>query len=211
MRPTSGRITIGGHELGEMPLAVVGQRIGYVGATPYLFTGTLRDNLLLVLRHRPVRPAEYDEDEARRRTRQELEARRSGNIDLDPHADWVDYAGAGVENGEELTIRIVELLTRLDFETDVYNFGLRSRFDAGADPELTERLLEARGALRDRLAADGITNLVETYDPERYNTNASVAENLLFGTPIGPVFDFDALAGNSYVRDVLGRWGSPKI
>ena len=99
-------------------------------------------------------------------------------------------------NAEELSARIVELLTRLDFETDVYNFGLRSRFDAGADPELTARLLEARRALRDRLAADGITNLVETFDPERYNTNASVAENLLFGTPIGPVFDFEALAGN---------------
>ena len=50
-----------------------------------------------------------------------------------------------------------------------------------------------------RLVADGITNLVETYDPERYNTNATVAENLLFGTPIGPVFEFDALADNDYV------------
>jgi putative ABC transport system ATP-binding protein len=207
VRPTSGRITVAGRELSEMPLAVVGQRIGYVGATPYLFTGTLRDNLLLALRHRPVRPAEYSEAEARRRSRQELEARRSGNIDLDPHADWIDYGIAGVEDGGELTARIVELLTRLDFETDVYNFGLRSRFDAGADPELTERLLEARGALRDRLAADGITNLVETYDPERYNANASVAENLLFGTPIGPVFEFDALAGNTYVRGVLDRVG----
>ncbi len=207
MRPTSGRITISGRELGEMPLAVVGQRLGYVGATPYLFTGTLRDNLLLALRHRPVRPAEYGEAEALRRSRQEVEARRSGNIDLDPHADWVDYAAAGVASGEELPARIIELLTRLDFEIDVYNFGLRSRFDAGADPELTERLLEARGALRDRLAADGITKLVETYDPERYNTNASVAENLLFGTPIGPVFDFDALAGNHDVRAVLDKVG----
>jgi putative ABC transport system ATP-binding protein len=207
MRPTGGRITIGGRDLGEMPLAIVGERIGYVGATPYLFTGTLRDNLLLALRHRPIRPAAYDEAEARRRARQVEEARRSGNIDFDLHADWVDYAAAGVANVEELSARIVELLTRLDFETDVYNFGLRSRFDAGADPELTTRLLEARRALRERLAADGITNLVETFDPERYNTNASVAENLLFGTPIGPVFDFNALAGNHYVRAVLDKVG----
>src|SRR4051794_35261243 len=207
IRPTGGRITIAGHELGELPLAVLGDRVAYAPATPYLFTGTLRDNLLLALRHRPIRPAEYDEAEARRRARQEEESRRSGNIDFDLHADWVDYAAAGVANAEELSARIVELLTRLDFETDVYNFGLRSRFDAGADPELTARLLEARRALRERLAADGITNLVETFDPERYNTNASVAENLLFGTPIGPVFDFDALAGNHYVRAVLDKVG----
>jgi putative ABC transport system ATP-binding protein len=207
IRPTGGRITIGGRELGELPLAVIGRRIGYASATPHLFTGTLRDNLLMGLRHRPVRPAEYSETEARRRARQAEEARRSGNIDFDLRADWVDYEAAGVENAEELTTRIVELLTRLDFETDVYNFGLRSRFDAGADPELTARLLEARRALRDRLAIDGITNLVETFDPERYNTNASVAENLLFGTPIGPVFDFEALAGNQYVRAVLDKVG----
>ncbi len=61
------------------------------------------------------------------------EARRSGNIDFDLHADWVDYEAAGVENAEELSTRIVELLTRLDFEADVYNFGLRWRFDASAD------------------------------------------------------------------------------
>src|SRR3954471_12030896 len=207
MRPTGGRITIGGRELGELPLAVIGYRIGYASATPHLFTGILRDNLLMGLPHRPVGPAEYSETEARRRARQAEEARRSGNIDFDLHADWVDYEAAGVANAEELSARIIELLTRLDFETDVYNFGLRSRFDAGADPELTARLLEARRALRDRLAADGITNLVETFDPERYNTNASVAENLLFGTPIGPVFDFDALAGNHYVRAVLDKVG----
>jgi ABC-type multidrug transport system fused ATPase/permease subunit len=207
IRPTSGRITIAGRELGEMPLAVVGSRIGYASATPYLFTGSLRDNLLLALRHRPVRPAAYSESEARKHAREAEEARRAGNIDFDSHADWVDYAAAGVDNAEELTSRIVELLTRLDFETDVYNFGLRSRFDTGADPELTTRLLEARRALRDRLATDDIVNLVETYDPERYNTNASVAENLLFGTPIGPVFEFQSLAGNHYVRAVLDKVG----
>ena len=49
--------------------------------------------------------------------------------------------------------------------------------------------------------------MVETYDPERYNINASVAENLLFGTPIGPVFEFEALADNAYVLSVLDKLG----
>jgi energy-coupling factor transporter ATP-binding protein EcfA2 len=69
------------------------------------------------------------------------------------------------------------------------------------------QLLEARKALARRLAEDGITHLVETYDPERFNLNASMAENLLFGTPIGPVFDFDALADNAYVLEVLTQLG----
>ena len=206
-QPTGGRITIGGHNLAELPLAVVGRRIGYVGATPYLFAGTLRDNLLLGLRHRPIRAPEYDETTGRRRARQIEESRRSGNIDFDLEADWVDYASAGVANGEELSLRIAELLGRVDFGEDVYNFGLRWRIDPAAQPELTARFLEARHALACRLIADDITKLVETYDVEKYNTNASVAENLLFGTPIGPVFDFEALADNTYVLQILDKVG----
>src|SRR5271170_7238732 len=93
---TSGRITIGGIDLATLPVAVTGRRIGYVGAMPYLFAGSLRDNLLLSLRHAPVRPAEYDGAEARRRARQLFEARRSGNIDFDLHADWIDYEAGAV-------------------------------------------------------------------------------------------------------------------
>jgi len=205
--PTSGRITLNGQNIADLPLAVVGRRIGYVSATPYLFAGTLRENLLLALRHRPVRPAEYDEATARRRARQLDETRRSGNIDFDLEADWVDYAAAGVDDGAQLSQRIAELLERVDFAADVYDFGLRGRIDPAANPELTGRLLDARRALARRLVDDGITKLVESYDPERYNTNASVAENLLFGTPIGPVFDFEALADNSYVLYVLDKVG----
>lgn len=65
------------------------------------------------------------------------------------------------------------------------------------------QLLDAREALARRLAEAGITNLVETYDPERFNLNASVAENLGCGTPIGSVFDFEAFADNAYVAETM--------
>jgi putative ABC transport system ATP-binding protein len=205
--PSNGRITIGGTDLATAPLALVGRRIGYVNATPYIFTGTLRDNLLLGLRHHPVRQAEYSEEAAKRRIKELVEARRAGNIDFDIGADWIDYESAGAANTEELTLRIADVLAELGFEEDVYTFGLRGRVDPETDPEAAARLLEARKALSQRLIRDGITQLVETYDPERYNTNATVAENLLFGTPIGPVFEFDALAENIYVRQVLDKVG----
>ncbi|MGH7063661.1 MAG: ATP-binding cassette domain-containing protein, partial [Stellaceae bacterium] len=207
VRPTSGRITIGGLDLATAPVAVVGRRIGYVGATPYLFAGSLRDNLLLSLRHAPLRPAEYEPAEARRRARQQQEAQKSGNIDFDLHADWIDYQAAGVADHAALLRRITEILAALDSDNDVYALGLRWRLDPDAFPEAAAGLLEARHALARRLAEDGIANLVETYDVERFNANASVAENLLFGTPIGPAFEFDALAGNTYVRQVLTKVG----
>jgi ABC-type multidrug transport system fused ATPase/permease subunit len=207
VRPSSGRVAIGGHNLAELPVSVIGSRIGYVGATPYLFVGTLRENLLLGLRHRPMRPARYNDIEARRRTRELEEARRSGNIDLDLEADWIDYNAAGIADPAALSRRIAQILRRLDFEEDVYNFGLRWRIEPADKPEVAARLIEARRELARRLVADDITHLVETYDPARYNQNASVAENLLFGTPIGPVFDFDALSDNTYLLEVLGKVG----
>ncbi|HWD56795.1 MAG TPA: ABC transporter transmembrane domain-containing protein [Stellaceae bacterium] len=207
VQPSSGRIAIGGLDLAELPLAVVGRRIGYVNATPYLFTGTLRDNLLLGLRHVPVGTVAYGEELAKKRAKELLEARRSGNMALDIDADWTDYADAGVADADGLKLRVAEVLAEIGFEEDVYGFGLRGRLDPAANPELAARLLDAREALSQRLLRDGITDLVETYDPERFNTNATVAENLLFGTPIGPVFDFEALAENSYVRQVLDKAG----
>jgi putative ABC transport system ATP-binding protein len=207
VQPTSGRITIGGNDIAELPVAVIGRRIGYVGNTPYVFTGTLRDNLLLGLRHRPVRPAEYDETTAKRRARDLFEARRSGNIELDLRADWIDYESAEVADRAELTQRIAEVLARLDFEEDVYTLGLRGRLDPAEQPDVAERLLEARHALAQRLVTDDITKLVETYDLGRFNQNATVAENVLFGTPIGPVFDSDSLADNIYLLRVLDQVG----
>ena len=208
IRPTSGRITIGGTDIATLPTAVTGRRIGYVDATPYFFAGTLRDNLLLGLRHRPVRPAEYEPAVAKRRAVELYEARRSGNIDLDLHADWLDYEAAGVADREALSKAHhrgawpVSTLRRPSIA-----LGLRWRLDPEAYPEAAARLLEARRALARRLVEDEITDLVETYDADRFNFNASVAENLLFGTPIGPAFDFEALAENTYVLQVLTKVG----
>jgi putative ABC transport system ATP-binding protein len=206
-RPTSGRITIGGIDIASAPIAVTGRRIGYVGPTPYIFAGTLRDNLLLGLSHHPIRPGEYEPVAAKRRAAQLYEARQSGNIDLDLDADWLDYEAAGVSDREGLSRRITEVLARLDGEDDVYGLGLRWRLDPEAAPEAAERLLEARRTLARRLVEDGAAHLVETYDVDRFNSNASVAENLLFGTPIGPAFDFEALADNNYVLQILTKVG----
>jgi ABC-type thiamine transport system ATPase subunit len=65
--------------------------------------------------------------------------------------------------------------------------------------------------MRERLASLGIQDWVERFDPERYNRNATLAENLLFGTPVGRTFDIDNLAGNAYVRRVLRDTGMYEI
>jgi len=49
--------------------------------------------------------------------------------------------------------------------------------------------------------------LVELFDRDAYNTNMTVAENLLFGTPTDSTFEPDELPDNPYVRKVLHETG----
>jgi len=205
--PNAGRITIGGVDIATLHNAVVGRRLGYASSTPYIFAGTLRDNIFIGLKNRPVRTHAPDPARAKRIASRLLEARASGNIELDIEADWIDYEAAGVADEDELTRRCVELLRRVDLDEDVYGFGLRGKIDPLKRPEVAECLIEARHALAKCLEEDGITHLVEPFHPERYNTNASLAENLLFGTPVGPAFEFDQLAQNTVVLRVLDKVG----
>lgn len=46
-RPDSGTVSIGGHDLRDVPVAWVRAQMGVVAQDTYLFTGTLRDNLLI--------------------------------------------------------------------------------------------------------------------------------------------------------------------
>jgi energy-coupling factor transporter ATP-binding protein EcfA2 len=89
----------------------------------------------------------------------------------------------------------------------VFQLGLRGSIDPKKHPTIAGRILEARQALLRRIA-DGdsaMHALIEPFDPERYNTNASLAENLLFGTPIKPEFEVDRLAENAAVLAVLDQ------
>ena len=203
--PSSGRISVDGHDLAAMPTAVIGRRVGYVGPAPYLFAQSLGDNLVASLKHQPLREKQYEGPRAKKRLSQLREARLSGNLDYDLEADWIDYEAAGVGDGASLSERVMEVLRLVDLDHDVYLLGLRGRIDPQTRADAAAAVLEARKALRQRLERDKLTSLVEPFDAGRYNSNASVAENLLFGTPVGPAFELNELASNTYVLQVLEK------
>ena len=203
--PTSGRLLIGETDLNSLPLAISGRRIGYVGPISYLFSASVKDNLLVGLRHHSHRLGDGPEGEKTKRAAEE--ARKSGNIDYDPAGDWVDYRQAGVADAAELETRVVDVLRLVDLEEDVHLFGLRGRLDPEREPDAAQRVLEARRVLAERLEQDGLAHLVERFDPDRYNANSPISVNLLFGTPIGANFEGDALARSPYVKSVLDRAG----
>ena len=200
--PTSGRLLLAGHDLTKLPESVTGRRLAYVGPNAHLFSASVRDNLLYGLKHRPLREPDYDGAAADARARAVHEAELTANVAFDPAADWVDYAAAGAE-GAALTARMFQVLHDFGMDEDIYDMGLRGSIDPDRRPDLADSALAARAALRKRLAEPELAPLVEPFDEDKYNGNASVAENLLFGTPVGPEFDIDGLAENAYVREVL--------
>ena len=204
LQPTSGRVMVAGEDLFQLPEAVTGRRMAYVGQGAQLFAASIRDNILLGLKHRPLRPPA---DERGERAARAAEAALAGNTADDILADWVDYAAAGVEDSQGMSRRLVELLHAFDLDREVYELGLRGVIDPAANPALAERLLQARCELRERLSHPDMAGLVEPFDAERYNENATLAENLLFGSPVGPEFEIDNLAGSDYVRAVLEKVG----
>ena len=205
--PSGGTIEIGGIDITRAPEAVTGRAIGYVGSSSYLFPRSVRENLVYALKHRPVTEAAYQGDAQREHAFQMREAVRTGTSLLDVNAEWVDYAAAGVSGPSEMEARIVEVLRVVDLDETIFELGLRSNADAARSGELAEPALSAREAMRERLGSLGIQDWVERFDPARFNRNATLAENLLFGTPIGKTFDIENLAKNGYVRRVLQETG----
>ncbi len=202
VEPSSGHISIGGQDLVQLPHAVTGRRIAYVSGTAALFSGSLRDNLLFGLSQRPVQPFAYEDADLRRFGRSQAEARRAGNIDFDLSADWVDYVQAGCTGPEDMLERIVEVLKMVQLDQIVYDLGLNGRLAVRGD-DAAEHLLDVRRAFEQQLKERELSHLVEPFDPSRYNLNGTVAENILFGTPVDPTFDADNLPSNPYLLRIL--------
>ncbi|MDP6343926.1 MAG: ATP-binding cassette domain-containing protein, partial [Alphaproteobacteria bacterium] len=203
--PHQGSFNLGGREAADLPEAVTGRRVGHVGAAAFIFAGSIADNLFLGLKHRPLAAVTYEGEAAALRDEYVSEAHRSGNIDYDPDADWIDYAAAGVDGPDALRAAGLRVLDMIGMDEEIYQFGLRGTIDPSRRPDLAEAMLRARAGLREHLAAD--PTLVEGFDPDAYNTNASVGENLMFGNPVDDTFDVEHMAEHPYVLQVLAEVG----
>ncbi len=207
LEPSGGSIQIGGQRLTQLPEAVTGRNIAFVGAAPYLFATTVRDNLFYGLKHRPLASRADGEEAQREYERYAAIAEAAGNIPDDPMADWIDYAAAGVADRAALERRALEVLTLVDMDDDMYQLGLRGVIDPKAQPQLAAEILKARTALRERLAREDQAALIEPFDETRFNDNATLGENLLFGTATDERLNPDRLAEQPFVGGILEKAG----
>jgi putative ABC transport system ATP-binding protein len=205
--PEQGRVTVNGEDLLTVPESLTGRRTAYASGDAFLFQGTIYDNLTYVLKHYPVGERVLDGAALTQREWAKVEARNAGNPDHDLHGDWIDYQTIGVDGPEELFTAMEQTLEAVQFSDDVFDLGLRASVDEKLHPAIPEHIVAARKALRTRLEEENLASLVTSFDPALYNAEATVAENLLFGTPMGPELSNVNLASNAYFRSVLSQSG----
>ena len=205
--PTKGRVAYDDQSLEDMPESVTGRRISFVGQQGFIFNASLSDNLYYGLKNRPQLALEREGEAAEAHELFMEEAELSGNSMMDSEADWTDFSSTGADSLASLRHEGLRALKIVGLDGDVYQFGLRGTIDPKASPELADKILSARHSLRDRLAEPDVADLIETFDQNKYNHNASVAENLLFGNVVGDTFDMEALGSNVHVVNVLDQIG----
>ena len=201
--PTQGRLQLDGNNMADLPVALASRHISYVGQGAYLFNGTVLDNICYGLKNRPIATeADSTTDDPARD-----EARRTGNSELDIHSQWLNPEAAGVDSEAALEATAIELLPVVDLETDIYELGLRNKLADNPNAELEKKLLLARQKLSHELTHGELAQLVELFDYDQYNTNATIADNLFFGVPRERSTARLDLVCHSYVKDTLAQTG----
>src|SRR5262249_30687856 len=86
-------------------------------------------------------------------------------------------------------------------------FGLQARLDPDRNAAAADRIVEARLALHKRLTDPDLAHLVERFDPASYNRNASIAENILFGSSADPLMQPHNLPKLPHFQRVVAEEG----
>ena len=195
-----GSVSIGGVNIATLTDRDAVQMMSYAGPDPLLFHGSIRQNVILALVKPQFTPEDMPGDEAERRRR--MEAQRSGNPSAVFSDAWIDAAKAG-EDAAAIDKKIMASLELAGIGAEVYRLGLKGRVDVRSEPERVAGFLDARKTIQRKLKERSLEQLIEPFDPARFNRNTSIAENLLFGVRTGDYLAEDILSTDPFFRSIL--------
>ena len=203
LKPSFGKIKIAENDISELTESALGRHIAYVDQQSYVFTGTIEENLLYGLKDQPMNESDAAVKEPETRKNYIKDALLSANSEDDAQANWINTHITGVNDQQQFNQHILSTLKLAGIEDDVYQLGLYSLIDGTKHPHITEGILQARQQFREKLQQVKSNKLVETLDEHLYNTNMSVAENLLFGMPVEYGSDIESILSNTVVQDAI--------
>ena len=106
-------------------------------------------------------------------------------------------------SGSDIDRRLSEAITATGIDRFVHARGLAGTIDPHREPKLAAAVVDARRAVQAAIAAEGLGSFVDPFDPARYNRHATIAENILFGVPLGDTFRDRNLPSHPFVRAIL--------
>ena len=191
-----GVIKFGDHDLRNLTMRQLAREISYVPPDPELFSGSIRDNVILSLKQQRPTPGKLDDTRWR-------EARRTGNPLFDDEADWSDYETAGVKDAKGLEQAILSALETAGLSRDLYNYGLNGLLPSDSDDALTKKVVEGRHEIRTALVDANLDRLIEPFDFKAFNPQSTIGENLVFGVVAGERLGGSGRTSDPYFRSII--------
>lgn len=189
--PIQGSVTIAGHDLLKLHQTVIAARIGYAYSRPYLFDGTLGDNLLMPLRTHP----QHEPDAKKAPSRWQIEAVRAGNPPDSLSDEWIDPGLAGLEDIEDIRNWWFQLVEAMGIDEFMFRRTLRTQFDPVQHSALARDIVNLRDTVAQRLEEKDLARYVYRFEPDRFNPAVPLGGNLLFAAPSRDISP-DILAGD---------------
>lgn len=201
-QPDRGQVLVGGVASATISNEWFRSRVGLQSENPHMFSGSIADNVVYGLNHSP--PSLEQESEELKKNN---ESRVAGNSEFSFRGDWKDYRSIGAADRSEMINWYVQTAEAIEATPIMYGRSMFEVFDPDARPELASRLLQVRKLIRQQLVARNMQDLVSQFDPDIYNPNASVGENIVFG-----VIDYEdlkehRLAARDHINKVLRQSG----
>ncbi|SLN38022.1 ABC transporter transmembrane domain-containing protein [Ruegeria meonggei] len=198
--PVQGDVTIAGHDIQTLHQSVIAARIGYAYSRPYLFDGTLGDNLLMPLRTHPQHEAEA----LKAPSRWQIEAARAGNPTDSLSDEWIDPGLAGLDDIEDIRDWWFKLVEAMGIDEFMFRRTLRTQFNPQQHPALAKDIVNLRDTVAERLREKGLERYVYRFDPARFNPAVPLGGNLLYAAPSHDISP-DILAGDGRFMSMLRR------
>ncbi|WP_298849242.1 ABC transporter transmembrane domain-containing protein [uncultured Ruegeria sp.] len=196
--PVQGDVIMAGHNLHGLHQSVIAARIGYAYSRPYLFDGTLGDNLMMPLRTHPRREA----DTLKAPTKRQIEAVRAGNPPDPLDEEWIDPGLAGLDDVEDIRDWWFQLVEAMGIDEFMFRRTLRTQFDPEIHPVLAQEVVNLRETIAKRLMEKGLDRYVYRFDPDHFNPAVPLGGNLLFAAPSRDISP-DILAGDERFVQML--------
>ncbi|MGI9317462.1 MAG: ABC transporter transmembrane domain-containing protein, partial [bacterium] len=196
-KPSGGRILIDKKPIDQVPDSILRRRVSLQGPDPHMFAGTIVSNVEYGLNQ--YEPDIPEDPQLHQDINEPLASGNRPPIDT----GWLDYRQAGAPERARSPEWYMQVLEAMGASKVVFQRSLLEVFDPEQKPELAAKLLDGRKVIRNRLSAMGVTAKVSFFDPDNFNPNASISENLLYGVAVDERLDNTTFSIHPYVFEIL--------